>query len=212
MGGKAKQAQRTKNNVRPSSSGRSAEQLSNAADPGMVMGGAKVIPSLFPTLPGVNLDAGLNPEFQICIKKLNKKDPLTRTKALQDLLDLVNNSAVEDVVLALPSWAYFYKMLTADTDRKVREMTQACHGGVVGACGRRAAPQLRQLLPSWLTAQYDEHAPAQQHAAKSLQSTFPDSKLPEVLSFCKDEVITHLLESLKGSPDSAMAKKWVFEM
>lgn len=47
-------------------------------------------------------------------------------QALHELCELVNNGDVEDVVAALPSWAHFYKILTADTDRKVREMTQVC--------------------------------------------------------------------------------------
>lgn len=43
-----------------------------------------------------------------------------------------------------------------------------CHGAVVGACGRRTAPVLRALLPAWLAAQHDDHAPAQSHARNAL--------------------------------------------
>ncbi|KAJ0179065.1 hypothetical protein K1T71_005840 [Dendrolimus kikuchii] len=208
MGGKTKQAQRTKNNVRPSSSGRSVEILNKMnLDPGLMMGSGNSLPTLFPTLTALSLDSGLNPEYQMCMKKLNKKDPITRTKALQELLELVNKSQVEDVVQALPSWTYFYKILTADTDRKVREMTQICHGAIVAACGRQVAPHLKQLLPAWLQAQYDDHAPAQTHAQKSLNSTFPDKKLPEVMSFCKAEVMAHFLSSLIGNADLTLIKK-----
>jgi hypothetical protein len=45
-------------------------------------------------------------------------------QALQELSELVNNSKVDDVLLVLPSWAHFYKILTVDTDCKVREITQ----------------------------------------------------------------------------------------
>lgn len=47
-------------------------------------------------------------------------------QALQELCELVNSTDVNDVVAALPSWAHFYKILSADTDRKVRELTQVC--------------------------------------------------------------------------------------
>ncbi|PZC85937.1 hypothetical protein B5X24_HaOG214302 [Helicoverpa armigera] len=181
MGGKSKQSQRTKNNARPSSSSRSAELLNSSTglDGGLLtLGSGKPLPPLFPTLAAANLEQGLNPEFQMCIKKLNKKDPITRTKALQELCELINNGDVEDVVAALPSWAHFYKILTADPDRKVREMTQVCHGAALRAAGRRAAPQLRALLPAWLTAQYDDHAPAQAQAQLSLTDwhTYLDKK------------------------------------
>ncbi|KAJ8733578.1 hypothetical protein PYW08_001876 [Mythimna loreyi] len=210
MGGKSKQSQRTKNNVRPSSSSRSAELLSGgiSLDGGLMsLGGGKPLPPLFPTLAAANLEQGLNPEFQMCIKKLNKKDPITRAKALHELCELVNNGDVEDVVAALPSWAHFYKTLTADTDRKVREMTQVCHGAIVRVCGRRTAPQLKALLPAWLQAQYDDHAPAQAQAQLSLTSTFPDSKLPEVISFCKAEVMMHLLDNLNGNTEAIISKR-----
>uniref|UniRef100_A0A2A4K9H9 E3 ubiquitin-protein ligase listerin n=1 Tax=Heliothis virescens TaxID=7102 RepID=A0A2A4K9H9_HELVI len=210
MGGKSKQSQRTKNNARPSSSSRSAELLNSSTglDGGLLtLGNGKPLPPLFPTLAAANLEQGLNPEFQMCIKKLNKKDPITRTKALQELCELINNGDVEDVVAALPSWAHFYKILTADTDRKVREMTQVCHGAVVRACGRRAAPQLKALLPAWLQAQYDDHAPAQAQAHLSLTRTFPDNKLPEVISFCKAEVIAHLLDNLNGNTEALIKKR-----
>ncbi|KAJ8727288.1 hypothetical protein PYW07_001407 [Mythimna separata] len=210
MGGKTKQSQRTKNNVRPSSSSRSAELLSGgiSLDGGLMsLGGGKPLPPLFPTLAAANLEQGLNPEFQMCIKKLNKKDPITRAKALNELCELVNNGDVEDVVAALPSWAHFYKTLTADTDRKVREMTQVCHGAIVRVCGRRTAPQLKALLPAWLQAQYDDHAPAQAQAHLSLTSTFPDSKLPEVISFCKAEVMMHLLDNLNGNTEAIVTKR-----
>ncbi|KAH9638439.1 hypothetical protein HF086_016764 [Spodoptera exigua] len=171
MGGKSKQSQRTKNNAKPSSSSRSAELLNSgiSLDTSVItLGGGKSLPPLFPTLATANLEQGLNPEFQICFKKLTKKDPVTRAKALQDLCELVNNGDVEDVVAALPTWAHYYRILTTDLDRKVREMTQVCQGAVVGACGRRTAPALRALLPAWLQAQYDDHAPAAAQARRAL--------------------------------------------
>ncbi|CAB3237900.1 unnamed protein product [Arctia plantaginis] len=209
MSGK-KQSQRTKNNARPSSSSRSAELLNHSMsfDGGlMTISGGKVLPALFPTLAAVNIDQGLKPEYQMCIKKLSKKDPITRAKALQELCELVNNGNVDDAVAVLPAWAHCYKTLTFDTDRKVREMTQLCHGALVRMCGRRTAPHLKALLPPWLQAQYDEHAPAMAHAQNSLMSTFPDSKLPDAISFCKSEVMAHLLENLIGNTESIISKK-----
>ncbi|CAD0197171.1 unnamed protein product [Chrysodeixis includens] len=210
MGGKTKQSQRTKNNVRPSSSSRSAGLLNSGVnlEGGLVtLSSGKTVPQLFPTLAAVNLEQGLTPEFQMCIKKLNKKDPITRAKALQELCELVNSADVNDVVAALPSWAHFYKILSADADRKVRELTQVCQGAVVRVCGRRVAPQLKALLPAWLAAQHDPHAPAQAAAAHALKNTFPDNKLPEVISFCKVEVMAHLLDSLIGNAESVVTKR-----
>ncbi|XP_037868758.2 E3 ubiquitin-protein ligase listerin isoform X2 [Bombyx mori] len=195
--------------MQPSSSGRSAELLSNVKlESGLVsIAGGKVLPALFPTLTVATIDQEISPEFQICIKKLNKKDPITKTKGLQEMLETINNSKVDDVITILPSWAHFYKILAIDPDRKVREYTQLCHSSVVRACGRRLAPRLRQLVPAWLQARHDEHGPAQAHARTSLASTFPDAKLPEVLAFCKTEVMTHFLDNLIGTGEASISKK-----
>lgn len=45
----------------------------------MKIGGTD-LPALFPSLAAPNVDPLLSPELQLCIKKLNKKDPITKTK------------------------------------------------------------------------------------------------------------------------------------
>nr|CAD7579492.1 unnamed protein product [Timema californicum] len=85
MGGKHKQAQRTKNNARPSSSGRSAQLLGNAA-PTFVGFSAAKDGGFVPVLPGFtltnfdDLDPNINPNFQMVLKKMNKKDSTTKLK------------------------------------------------------------------------------------------------------------------------------------
>lgn len=71
----------------PSSSGRSAELLSGAESAGA---GPLASPIgkplvLFPTLGASPLSgARLTTEFSLCFKKLNKKDPITKTKVVYD--------------------------------------------------------------------------------------------------------------------------------
>ncbi|XP_041970325.1 E3 ubiquitin-protein ligase listerin [Aricia agestis] len=210
MGGKPKQSQRTKNNVRPSSSGRSAEILHNTLklDSSVVSPTTgKVLPALFPTLIPTSPEHGLSPELSICFKKFTKKDPITKTKALQELTELIKSSNVDDVATVLPSWAHFYPTLTIDSDRKVRETAQLCHGAIVAACGRRVAPHLRRLLPAWLLACHDDHAPAQSAAKRYLESTFPEAKLEEAFSFCKLEIVSLLLDNLMGNAEAMLSKK-----
>lgn len=40
-----------------------------------------------------------------------------------------------------------------------------------------------------------------------LQATFPESRLPEVLTFCKAEVMAHLLDNLLGNAEAVVNKK-----
>ncbi|XP_068631510.1 E3 ubiquitin-protein ligase listerin [Battus philenor] len=208
MGGKAQRARRTKNNARPSSSGRTAELLNNSGKDVLLFGAGASQPlmPLFPTIAVVNFEQGLNSEYILCFKKFGKKDPITKTKALQELHDLLKNGNADEVVAALPAWAHFYPILTIDSDRKVRECTQMCHASLVQACGRRLAPQLRRLLPAWLLAQHDDHGPAQYHAQSALTNTFPAGKLSEAMTFCKEEIVNLLLENLMGNVEGTLNK------
>lgn len=52
----------------------------------MTLGSGKPLPQLFPTLAAANLEQGLKPEFHMCIKKFNKKDPITRAKVIYQVL------------------------------------------------------------------------------------------------------------------------------
>ncbi|CAK1542814.1 unnamed protein product [Leptosia nina] len=210
MGGKAKQSQRTKNNARPSSSGRSAELLNNVIKTDDVFGmlyKGKTLPTLFPTMTPIIPDHTMTNEFALAFKKLNKKDPITRTKALQELLELVNNSDTEEVVAILPSWGLFYVTLTIDTDHKVRELTQSCHSAIMERCGRRVAPQLKRLLPAWLLAVHDEHAPARSIASNCLKTTFPDQKLNDAITFCKSEIMALIVDNITGNAEAILNKK-----
>ncbi|XP_022127578.2 uncharacterized protein LOC111001844 [Pieris rapae] len=209
MGGKSKQSQRTKNNARPSSSGRSAELLNNVINTDSTFGAlstGKMVPALFPTMTPI-IDNILSNEFILAFKKLNKKDPITRIKALQELLELINKSDIEEVVAALPNWTVFYLMLTVDNDRKVRELTQACNGAIFSRIGRRAAPHLRRLLPVWLLAVHDDYGPSRHTASTYLNSTFPGAKLSEAIAFCKTEIMALVLDNLTGNPEAILNKK-----
>lgn len=68
-------------NFQPSSSGRSALLLNNVKiEAGVMKIAGTDLPALFPSLAAPNIDPLVSPELQLCIKKLHKKDPITKTK------------------------------------------------------------------------------------------------------------------------------------
>ncbi|GBP97973.1 E3 ubiquitin-protein ligase listerin [Eumeta japonica] len=84
---------------------------------------------------------------------------------------------------------------------------QTTHARVCSRAGRAVAPQLRRLVPAWLAAQFDPYAPAAAAARDSLANTFPENKLPEVLSFCKTELMTTIWDNLFANTEVSMTKK-----
>ncbi|XP_055690814.1 LOW QUALITY PROTEIN: E3 ubiquitin-protein ligase listerin [Lutzomyia longipalpis] len=203
MGGKTKQAQRTKNNVRPSSSGRSAEFLGSAMPPFVGFtavencGFVPVVPG-FVTSEAISdeIDANVDANYQLILRKMAKKDPITKTKALQEFSELVAASDVDLVKTILPFWPRLYINLATDVEHKVREAAEQAHGTLVGKAGKFIAPYLRQLAPVWITSQFDGYAPAASLATASFQRAFPPHKLKEVFNFCQGEILDYVTKIL----------------
>ncbi|XP_058458780.1 E3 ubiquitin-protein ligase listerin [Malaya genurostris] len=197
MGGK-----RTKNNTKPSSSGRSAEMLGTTVP--TLFGFTTLDSSKIPVVPsfvqieshGEDIDPNLDDTYQIVLKKMLKKDPVTKTKALQEFTELIGKSDLEVVKAVLPFWPRLYSNLSTDVEHRVRETAQQAQSAVVAKAGKHIAPFLKQLAPAWISAQYDTYAPASSIAGQSFNSAFPPSKLCEVFVFCESEILDYYTKNL----------------
>ncbi|KAI4457630.1 zinc finger protein [Holotrichia oblita] len=221
MGGKHKQAQRTKNNARPSSSGRSAELLGNSIS--QFTGFSTIKDACF-TLPTLTLamtddtDSMIDSNFQLVLKKMSKKDSTTKLKALQEFTDLVKSSDQETIKSILIYWCRLYNVLSTDADHKVREATHSSHHQVVLKAKRNLAPYLKQLAGAWFTSQYDTYAPAASAATRSFEDAFPPNKIQEAIIYCQEEILNYIYDNLvvqtvqslnntlKGTTEDAEAK------
>lgn len=149
----------------------------------------------------------LGNDFVLCVKKLNKKDPISKTKGLQQLTELVKKSSKEETSEFLQHWCRLYPTLSADVDHKVREATQVCHGAIAAVCGRTLRQHLGQLCAVWMCAQYDSHAPAAAAAHSALASTFPGSKLKEFITFSRKEVLNYVMHNIVDNDEDTIRRQ-----
>ncbi|KAM3933975.1 E3 ubiquitin-protein ligase listerin [Leptodactylus fuscus] len=205
MGGKNKQ--RTKGNVRPSSSGRAAELL--AKESGTVPGfiGFGTAPSDLGYVPAVQgaeeIDNLVDADFRMVLRKLSKRDVTTKLKAMQEFGAMCKERDMEIVRGVLPYWPRNYCKISLDHDRRVREATQQAFEQLILKVKKYLAPHLKNLMGFWLLAQCDTYSPAASAARAAFEAAFPPHKQPEALAFCKDEVLNVLLDHLlKETPDS----------
>ncbi|CAG0892154.1 unnamed protein product [Darwinula stevensoni] len=183
MGGK-NQAQRTKGNVKPSSSGRSAELLGGVT--GFIGFGAVSDGGSGTT--GEELEASAPSEFRLLSRKLCKRDAITKLKALQELGKLVEEKDEEEVEISFPLWPRHYARLALDYEKKVREAVQNCHLTFVKRLGKKIAPHLKSLMPPWIISIGDTHPPAASIASLAFQTAFPPGKQSEALVFMRKEL------------------------
>ncbi|XP_041864209.1 E3 ubiquitin-protein ligase listerin [Melanotaenia boesemani] len=199
MGGKNKQ--RTKGNVRPSSSGRAADVLTREGGviPGFVGFGATSTSELsyVPAVHGAeDIDNLVDADFRLVLRKLSKRDVVTRLKAVQDFGSMCQERDAEEVKGVLPYWPRIYCKISVDHDRRIREATQQAFEQLVLKVRRSLAPFLKSLMGHWILSQCDTYTPAASAACQAFQAAFSPTKQPEALSFCKDEIINVLQDIL----------------
>ncbi|KAJ3589459.1 hypothetical protein NHX12_010304 [Muraenolepis orangiensis] len=196
-----KNKQRTKGNVRPSSSGRAAELLARDSGvvPGFVGFGSTVTSELgyVPAVHGVEeIDILVDADFRLVLRKMSKRDTVTKLKAIQEFGSMCQERDAEEVKGVLPYWPRIYCKISVDHDRRVREATQQAFVQLVLKVRRSLAPFLKSLMGYWLMAQCDTYVPAASAACLAFTAAFPPSKQPEALSFCRDEILNVLQDTL----------------
>lgn len=198
MGGKHKQAQRTKNNARPANSGRTAALLgsSNKLQIGVtVLKNAGHMPAMRTFMDDPN-DPNVNQDFQLVLKKMSKKDATTKLKALHEFGTLCQNSEPDAVKAILPFWPRLFCVLVTDLENRVREAAHSAHRAVVNRVGRNIAPHLKQLIGPWFTGQYDTYPPAASTAKLAFQEAFSTNKMTEAIIFCQQEILNYVSTNL----------------
>ncbi|XP_066152599.1 E3 ubiquitin-protein ligase listerin [Euwallacea fornicatus] len=195
MGGKQN---RTRNNVRPSNSGRSAAMLhSSLPQFSGFSGGNKMSPlSTLAFIPVDELDKTIDSNFQLVLKKVSKKDATTKLKGLQEFTELLENSELSTIKSLLSIWPRFYGVLVIHPDNRIREATQIAHSVIVQKVKREIAPYLKQLMAPWFTSQYDNYPPAATAAIKAFQDSFSPLKFKEAITFCQQEIINYIHDNL----------------
>ncbi|OXB79770.1 UNVERIFIED_CONTAM: hypothetical protein H355_013755, partial [Colinus virginianus] len=205
MGGKNKQ--RTKGNVRPSSSGRAAELLAKERGtvPGFIgFGTTQSDLGYVPAVQGAEeIDSLVDADFRMVLRKLSKRDIITKLKAMQEFGTMCKEREAEVVKGVLPYWPRIYCKISLDHDRRVREATQQSFEQLILKVKKHLAPYLKSIMGYWLIAQCDTYSPAASAAKEAFEKAFPSSKQPEALAFCKDEILNVLQDHLlKETPDT----------
>ncbi|XP_041995812.1 E3 ubiquitin-protein ligase listerin isoform X1 [Salvia splendens] len=206
--GKAKgDAARTKS--RPSSSSMAASLLPSGATVvgfGGYVGSSRVDSSLASTPDAVPV-TDIDGDLALHLKRLSRKDPTTKLKALTSLSQLMEEKSAKELVVIIPQWAFEYKKLLLDYNREVRRATHDTMTNLVTVVGRDLAPHLKPLIGPWWFSQFDSIYEVSQAAKRSFQTAFPaQEKRIDALMFYSTEIFTYIEENLKLTPQSLSDK------
>lgn len=196
---------------RPSSSSLAASLLSSGSGAAAVGFGGFVGSSRLDPLPSSSEDSlpfvDVDSEIAVHLKRLGRKDPTTKLKALAALSMLLQEKSAKEIVLIVPQWAFEYKRLLLDYNREVRRATHDTMTALVTSIGRDLAPHLKILMGPWWFAQFDPVSEVSQAAKRSLQAAFPaQDKRLDALILCTTEIFMYLEENLKLTPQNLSDK------
>lgn len=195
--------------ARPSSSSLAASLLPSGSAATVGFGGYVGSSRLDSSLSGDDTAAFLDIDSEVAVhlKRLARKDPTTKLKALASLSALLKEKSGKDIVSIVPQWAFEYKRLLMDYNREVRRATHETMTTLVTAVGRDLAPHLKSLMGPWWFSQFDSVSEVSQAAKRSLQAAFPaQEKRLDALIHCTVEIFIYLEENLKLTPNDMTDK------
>ncbi|XP_009417968.2 E3 ubiquitin-protein ligase listerin isoform X1 [Musa acuminata AAA Group] len=194
--------------TRPSSSSLAASLLPSGVSTvgfGGYLGNSRVESSspADDSLPFSDVDS----EMAQHLKRLGRKDPTTKLKALTSLAVLFKQKSSEEIVQIVPQWTFEYRKLLHDYNREVRQATHVTMTSLVNAIRRGLAPHLKSLMGPWWYSQFDPIPEVSQSARRSLEAAFPaQERRLDALMFCVNEIFLYLDENLKLTPQSMVDK------
>ncbi|CAG8539422.1 9319_t:CDS:10 [Acaulospora morrowiae] len=205
--GKTRNKPRTKGNVQPASSSRAAEIMAVSRTQ-VSTGGLGGFAQLLGETPFAALSSSstnsiadnisgsnLNPELVLILKKLSKRDPTTKLKALEELEAYLKIKEENDELSNIMSaWAKFFVKLAIDVDRRIRFTTFNCHLLIVSKIKKRIAPHLKEIISIWIISLFDQSKDVARIANESFQTAFPPGKRTEVLVFAQTEILSTIHE------------------
>ncbi|GJN13843.1 hypothetical protein PR202_gb00591 [Eleusine coracana subsp. coracana] len=132
------------------------------------------------------------------LKRLGRKDPTTKLKALSALSVIFGQKSGDEVVQIVPQWAFEYKRLLLDYNREIRRATHEAMSSLVRTIKKGIAPHLKSMLGPWWFSQFDPAPEVAQAARRSFEAAFTQSERRiDALMLCVKEIFLYLNENLK---------------
>ncbi|KAG0184295.1 hypothetical protein DFQ28_011431, partial [Apophysomyces sp. BC1034] len=153
--------------------------------------------------------ANLDPELIVILKKLSKRDAVTKLKALDELESYlkVHTDALYSV---LPSWVSMYGKLTIEVDRRVRLATNNVHLLITTGTKKKLAPHLKEFIGAWMVTMFDPYKDVAKAAKSSFESVFAKEKRMGAIFFCQKEILDYVTDMLlHKSPETLSDARYV---
>ncbi|KAL7316263.1 hypothetical protein PS15m_005384 [Mucor circinelloides] len=137
----------------------------------------------------------LDPELVVILKKVSKRDAVTKLKALEEMeAYLQSNKNVVGHILH--NWVTVYSKLVLEVDRRVRLVANQVHALITANAKKKLAPLLKEFIGPWLLSMNDQSKDIVRVAQNAFESVFAEDKRLGVISFCQKEILDYVTDML----------------
>jgi hypothetical protein len=151
-------------------------------------------------------DSSLDPELRVIVKKLSKRDNITKQRALEELSEYLSQNMTSEF---METWEKLFQKLAIDHDRKVRENCFSVLKQIIQYDSKLLAPILKKVAGPWILGRFDSSKEVAQIATASFDQAFP-SKLEQVLKVCQGVIIDYVSKMiLEETPETLSDKRYV---
>ncbi|ODQ67827.1 hypothetical protein NADFUDRAFT_13106, partial [Nadsonia fulvescens var. elongata DSM 6958] len=152
-----------------------------------------------------------SPQLVVIFKNLLKRDSITKEKALNEFLQLLNSGPQDEIMALLTdnlthySWVQLYPKLSIDVSRQVRILSHRLQGLIGKILGKQLAKHLKESLGPWLCGTLDTDRQVARSATTALELVFPAEEkrlalykifLPSLLEFIHNAIACETVKSL----------------
>ncbi|GFR72211.1 E3 ubiquitin-protein ligase listerin [Elysia marginata] len=183
--------------LQPSSSSQAAQLLAASGHAATGFIGFSNQPAFVPVSETFDeAESALDGDFRLVLRKLSKRDTVTKIKALQEFVSLCSSKEEDTVKAIVPFWPRIYNKVAIDVDHKVRELSQKATAALASRTGKAMAPHLKSIMGMWVVSMCDTYPTVASAANLAFTARFPGAKQGEAIRFCLSEIVECLSKNI----------------
>jgi hypothetical protein len=152
---------------------------------------------------------GLSSSVLQIFKKLQKRDPVTKVKAFQELDVYLNalEADSDELTSLLTFFLYhFCRILINESDKKVREAAHSTFAVFIKRDKRKLGPHIKKIFPLWVCSFFDPSPEAAKQAKDNFDAAFPKNRQSAVFLLAYKNFLHFANEQLRQSEDSVASE------
>ncbi|KAK9240258.1 hypothetical protein V1525DRAFT_395466 [Lipomyces kononenkoae] len=152
-----------------------------------------------------------SPQLVVIFKSLQKRDPTTKEKALDNFVTYLQDpeSVVEESALAV--WVQFYPQLAHEFSRRLRTIAHKLQGDLFNRFQRQSAKYMKETVGPWLGGLYDNDKVVARAATVAFETVFTsEEKRRQVFQVFHVQLLDYVKHAISAKDTHSLSDEKYF--